>query len=314
MGTKHEGMGLSPEELAALEDDETPENPDNVVPPEPKDPPEPKEPKEPKADDDDDDDEPGDGVTPPPAADEPPAPVPEPPAPAPEGIDGDGYEKLEFADFQPYEVRHIQDFDVKIGEFDKQRAELVTKFKEGELAFEEFLVKDREIQKEEAKLRNDESDAVTMERLNEQNASRTWFSNVKAFIAEVKRVEGINYDSVALNAALDSTVKALATDPANAEKPQAWFLREAHRLVKADLGLPPRSAPKPADPAPKPVQKGRAPDLNEVPPTLRKVPAAAPNDPKGEDEFAHLDQLEGLELEEALAKLTPAEQNRYLRG
>lgn len=313
MKGEYEGMGLSPEELAAL--DEKVETPSAGTPPvelPPDDPPKAKD-LPIKDDDDDDDDDAGDGDgegdTPPadpPKADDPPADPPK--------ADEDGYEKLEFQDFLPYEVRHVPDFDVKIAEVDKQRGELVAKFKDGELTLEEFLVEDRKVQAEETKLRDDEREAATLEKINEQNASRAWFGNVKSFIAEVKKVEGINYDNATLNAALDNAVKTLANDKANIDKSQAWFLREAHRVVKADLGIARQAVPAPAIPAAPAKPASRQPDLKAVPTTLTKVPAAAPNDPKGSDEFANLDQLDGMELEAAIAKLSPDQQARYLHG
>lgn len=307
MGTEYEGMGLSPEELAALEEksEETP--PAAPAAPKPEDPPE----DDPKPDDPPKDDP---KLEDDPKPEDPPKDDPKP-EDAPAGIEGDGYEDLQLQEFQPYDVRRVPDFDVKVGEFDKQRAELVTKFKEGELTLEDFLVKDREIQKEVDALRDAERDAVTLDKLNEQNAQRVWFGNVKTFIAEVKRVEGLDYNNATLNAALDNAVKTLAAVPENATKTHAWFLREAHRTVRADLGLARASAPKPEQkPAQKPASQPRAPRLDDVPPSLRRMPEAAPNDPKGEDEFLDLDKLEGLELEEALAKLSDAQARRYLRG
>jgi len=54
------------------------------------------------------------------------------------------------------------------------------------------------------------------------------------------------------------------------------------------------------------------PKPGETPPkTLGGLPAAADDDPAA-DEFSALDKLTGMELEQALNKLTPAQADAYL--
>ncbi|GHC72675.1 hypothetical protein GCM10007320_08710 [Pseudorhodoferax aquiterrae] len=63
--------------------------------------------------------------------------------------------------------------------------------------------------------------------------------------------------------------------------------------------------------APAAQTKPRAPvDRSTLPPTLASVPVAA--DATISNEFAHLENLDGAELERALARLTPDQQERYL--
>ena len=50
-----------------------------------------------------------------------------------------------------------------------------------------------------------------------------------------------------------------------------------------------------------------------VPPNLGKLPAATAND-TDDGKFAHLDRLEGVAFEDALAKLSDAQRDEYLRS
>ena len=49
-----------------------------------------------------------------------------------------------------------------------------------------------------------------------------------------------------------------------------------------------------------------------APPTLGDVPAAAETGAGKDDKFTDLDRLSGMDLERALARLTPEEERQYL--
>lgn len=116
------------------------------------------------------------------------------------------------------------------------------------------------------------------------------------------------------HAALDIAVKDLAADEANTDKPGRWFLREAHKIVEREFG-----ATFAADNGTKAVVDSvedkkpgnRKPDLSLVPKTLAHLPAAELPDTGSVDEFAHIDRMTGIELENAVARLSPAERERY---
>ena len=80
--------------------------------------------------------------------------------------------------------------------------------------------------------------------------------------------------------------------------------REAHKLVNARRGTVPATGnenpPTKGRPAP------RKPDLKAVPKTLAHVPGSdGPGDVS--DEFGNVDALDGLDLESAIARMTPAQ-------
>lgn len=105
-------------------------------------------------------------------------------------------------------------------------------------------------------------------------------------------------------AALDAAVKAVANEPTTQGKTFEWVLNEAKARVERAFGVTP--------PAPQQTSTART-AAPEIPPTLGGIPAAGANS-TSKDGFAHLDALDGLELEMALARMSDAEQAAYLGG
>lgn len=98
---------------------------------------------------------------------------------------------------------------------------------------------------------------------------------------------------------LDDQVRYLQTTQPNLS-PEI-MLQKARKAVAAIIDLPDAAA------TPKGKIKRSAPD---IPPTLNSIPAVASNNMS--DEFAHLDNLTGVEHSRALARMSQADQNRYL--
>jgi len=138
----------------------------------------------------------------------------------------------------------------------------------------------------------------------EQSARAEWSkSEAQAFNAF--KAEGLDYKAKpALLAAYNTNLKALGADPKNENRDAPWFLAEAHRLTKDDLGFVP-AAKKVAPTARNGV------DPAEIPPTLRSVPVAATGSVNA-DEFAHMRNLEGLALEKAHAALSNDQRDRWM--
>jgi hypothetical protein len=84
-----------------------------------------------------------------------------------------------------------------------------------------------------------------------------------------------------------------------------WFLEEAHRIVRAKHNI--------QAPAAKTQTSTKRPaPLSQVPKTLAGVPGPDGPGDVGNDEFQDIDKLSGLELEDAVAKLSPAARAKYL--
>ena len=138
----------------------------------------------------------------------------------------------------------------------------------------------------------------------EQSARAEWTkSETQAFNSF--KADGLDYKAKpALLAAYNTNLKALGADPKNENRDAPWFLAEAHRLTKDDLGFVPAA------------KKGTPPSRNgvdpsELPPTLRSVPVAATGSVNA-DEFAHMRNLEGIALEKAHAALSNDQRDRWM--
>lgn len=101
-----------------------------------------------------------------------------------------------------------------------------------------------------------------------------------------------------------------------------WALEQASRIFKLDKGVTGTAAPPPPAPAPAPAvpkvptqaeaDAARAIDRSKLPPTLAQAPLAADAVVKTEDRFAHIDKLEGVEQEKAIAMLSPTDLAAFL--
>lgn len=133
---------------------------------------------------------------------------------------------------------------------------------------------------------------------------------------DAAKADGIDYTKdTEKHGDFDTFIKALAAKPENQDKPLRWFFAEAHRRVMALHGV---TGQAPAAPAPaaqsraagKPAAASRAPDLSALPKDLSQVPGgAAGAGDLGDDEFVDIDSLEGLEYEDALAKMAARDPN-----
>jgi hypothetical protein len=204
------------------------------------------------------------------------------------------------------------------------RTEKATEFKrlmDGEITPEQYSAKEDEILGKITEIDRAVTKAETATEFTVQQAQRSYIGKVNATLDRAKSEDGIDYrapENKALHEDLDRTVKFLANDPSNADKPEQWFLDKAHAMVKAMHGLgkagaatgaAETSAASAAAAQATQTRSGKGPDLSGIPPSLRNVPAAAGSDDGGE--FAHLNTLTGMALERAIAKMTPEQQQRW---
>lgn len=179
----------------------------------------------------------------------------------------------------------------------------------------EFLAQQRTVAKEIAKLESTRERAATFEEINAQSATQEWNWTVAQFLRKVKKNEGIDYapDSV-MGGDFDTFVKAVAARPENADKDFAFFLTEAHKRVKALHGIADKTVKPEAKPKPGDKPAARKPGVKNLPADLAHVPGGDGPGDVGDDEYAALDKLEGLEYETALAAMPKAARERYLQA
>lgn len=266
------------------------------------------------ADDDDDDDEPGDGapaegqgVAPAPAAAPAAAPAEQPAAqddtPADEPM-------------QVYRAELPPDYQERVTAIASRQAEVMDKFNDGEIDIAERDKQLGEINAERENLLLIRSRVEAMEEVNRQNLQREWMRNVNTFMADATKPEmgGVDYrKNPAMAQDLDGFVKYLANNPANEDKSPRWFLDQAHKLVLAQHGIERKAAALQKSPEERlaEARAARKPPTGQVQPNLAQVPGSdGPGDVASE--FADVEALEGQELEDAIARMSPDQRRKFL--
>lgn len=216
-----------------------------------------------------------------------------------------------------YEAKLPDNYDATVKDLATREADLRAKFKEGDIEFDDFEEQRAAILTEREGLLVARTKAEVSDEFNAQGVTQEWNAKVAALMDRAATPEGggVDYRKDTEKADdLDTFVKALAAKPENNDKPMEWFLNEGHRRVQALHGLT-----KPVLP---PVVKddkatiaaavaARVPALDGAPKTLAHVPGSdGPGDIGGE--FAELDQLNGLALEDKIRNMTPVQRERYL--
>lgn len=218
-------------------------------------------------------------------------------------------------DFSPqYKASLPEDFNQRMQSVNEREQKLWDDFENGEVdrtALQKGLA---EVNEERSQLNDIKVKASISEEMNQQASEQAWANAVVKFASRVAETDGIDYwTDKQKQADLDLFVVRLANDPENNDKPNSWFLQEAHKRVKALHGIVDTS--KQQEPPKKDNTKPqtRKPAVDSLPKTLAGVPGSdGPGDLAGE--FADLDRLEGTDLEDAIAKMTEAQRERYMAG
>lgn len=240
---------------------------------------------------------------------QPPAPAAAP-APAPAAV-----APVAQAATPAYKAELPADFAAQKDAIDTQFTELREKFRAGEIELDAYEEQRAALDQQRDALRKAELKAEISQEMSAQTAEQQWASAIASqFNAALKPENGgIDYQSDdEKRGDLDGFVRQLAGRPENAARPMDWFLSEAHRRVLALHGVQATSAAPKTDPVKDAVDK-RRPAVGAVPPSVAHVPGA---EGAGDlrDEFAELDSLDGVELEAALARLSPAQREKYAKG
>lgn len=222
--------------------------------------------------------------------------------------------------FKPhYRVEVPADLDEQLATLATKEADLAEQMKAGEIDMTEFMAQQRQVARDIAKLESTRERAATFEELNAQAAIQEWNWTVSQFLRKVKKAEGIDYgpDS-AMGGDFDLMVKAIAARPENADKDFAFFLTEAHKRVKALHGIADKTVTPPkegkGDKGSDGKPAARKPGVKNLPADLAHVPGGDGPGDVGDDEYAALDKLEGLDYETALAAMPKAARDRYLQA
>lgn len=196
------------------------------------------------------------------------------------------------------------DFNDKVAALSTKATELAEQFKSGELDFDEYNTELGKVNAQREDLTILRAEASISAKMETQSLERAWTNTINSMYERAAKENGIDYRTdLAKGKDLDQFVRMLGADPDNAEKPMDWFTSEAHKRVMALHGIAAATA------VPKPTS--RKPPLGDAPQTLAQVPGGDdPSDVSG-DMFSNLDNLEGHDLESAIAKMSPDERRRY---
>lgn len=228
------------------------------------------------------------------------------------GDQGDGAQPQEQFIPQPKPLFHSQipaDIQAQRTAIDAKEDALDKQFDEGDITFSEHKKALRELNRERSALDRAELKAELSAEAQQAQIDNSWDAAQAAFFSAHPEIKT---DNEAQMAALDHLVRQ--ETKAVLEKGGAIGVPELERAYKKF-----KEAFNIQDPAPKQEQQQqqkqtKAPKKeNVVPPNLGKLPAATAND-TDDGKFAHLDRLEGTAFEDALAKLSDAQRDEYLRS
>jgi len=206
-----------------------------------------------------------------------------------------------------FRAAQVEDYDAKLDA-------LTESFEKGDITLTQY-------NRDMSSLVTAKTKADIAEESNRQSAEQRWDWEIDRFMddaKEQKELGNIDYrTNKILQASLDAAVKDLASKEENANRTGRWYLMEAHKQVMGQFGRSvtgESSAEDKAAEAAAAKAAGRRPDLKAVPKTLGGLPAASPSETGTDNEFSSLDKLDGLALERAIAKMTPEQADRYAQN
>lgn len=299
---------LTPEELAAIHDGDVSEDEKAAMA---------KLAAMAPAEDDDDtppapsgDEDPGstDPAPAPDATTEPPATATPAPAPAAEVVE------VAKAPAPVYQVVLPDDFEQRQQDVNGKLADLRQKFRTGEIEVDQYEVERDALSAQLNELTSLQTKAEIAREMQQQARHQEINTSLTAVMAQAK-ADGIDYNDPKNAVMFDRYANFLAGDPDFAGKTVAQIHAEAHKNVLQRLGKVAAPAAQPAPTVAPVAPTPRKTPIDAAPKTLAQVPGADDaNTDVGGGEFAQLDSMDGLELEDALARMPKAQREQYLRG
>ncbi|SEH89628.1 hypothetical protein [Paraburkholderia hospita] len=209
--------------------------------------------------------------------------------------------------------------DADLKAISEKKGTLLEQFDNGDITAKEYQSQLDTLNREERTIERAVEKAQTASEMNQQQEKNSWLGQVNDFTTTAHPEYRT---SKSRWMALDTFVKEIAGDPANANLSGGEILSKAHAMVEADLGI----ATAKKDPAPELDPKTGKPKVDDAagkplkgakinpPQTLAKVPAADQNE-QIDNRWAALDRLAETDpeaQEEALFKMSAADRDAYL--
>lgn len=218
-----------------------------------------------------------------------------------------------------YEVL-TKDFAAERKTLRESRKEIQAKWEQGELTDEELQTQQDAVDDKLEALTAEKVRAETLTTINEQNKreakakidaefSAATTATIKAAMGSTTaRVDYIK-DKVAQRQ-FDMALDMLQADPENASKTPAQLVQQAHRSVLAVRGLPTGEQVK--KPTNTQASASTPPKPRDVPVTLAGLPNAS-QVPLEDETLTQAARLSGEDLEQFMARLSPAQQAKLMR-
>lgn len=222
-----------------------------------------------------------------------------------------------------YEAALPSDYDDKILAIKDRDRALRQQYKDGEIDIDERDQGLAELSEQREQLIVARTKAEISQEMRAQSetkqqeaAQQTWQGAINSFVDATAKAEGgVDYRKDAAKASdWDGFVRALAAKPEHSDKSMTWFLEEAHKRVLALHGMSSAAAPTKSkkEVIAEAVAK-RKPPIASMPKNIADVPGAdGPGDV--DDQFADVSALDGWELEQAIARMSPAQRAKFARG
>ncbi|HEY0964090.1 MAG TPA: hypothetical protein VGE69_17205 [Pseudomonadales bacterium] len=186
--------------------------------------------------------------------------------------------------------------------------DLAKRFHDGDIDEAAYAKENRALQREERAAQKIVDRAEIYEEVNRTNANETWEAAQDSFFA---RPENKILEDELVMPMMQVALNQVRAKPDAEGKPYSWHLSQAAKIVKAKIGYV--EAP--------PITRKNTPAQDELnkrqqrrqdpPQTLAHKPAADDNAAEYTGKFAHLSGLTGMELEEAVAGLSEADQKEW---
>jgi len=189
-----------------------------------------------------------------------------------------------------------------LDKLEAELAEVKKQFDDGDISIDEYIdaksALDRKIVKAELKAE-----------LAQEAASKSWSQSQEDFLGKHDYLR----DEV-IYGAFATQVNKLLADPKSAALTDEALLAAAKAKVDAAFGRKPGEPEPPKGESPIRKAKKDAADTSKIPITLQGIPAAAPPDDVDGNRFAYLDRLSGEAFEAAISKLSDDDRNRWARS
>lgn len=205
-----------------------------------------------------------------------------------------------------------QDYGEQLQTLDTQAEQLLKQFNDGDLDESNYHKQLFELQRQREAVVREQTKAELRSDFNQELQQRHWEWEQAEFFR--RQANQIYEQQPLLYESLNAAVKQIAAQDDYQQASGLQILEEADRRVRElfTLGGGQQQAQQPEQQqqAQDKPPAGKKFVADAAPKTLTDVPSA--DTPEIGDEFAHLDRLTGMEFEDALAKLPPEQQEKYL--